>query len=37
MDREIMIRWIQNLLDKATDKQIEYLLYFIKGYISVKK
>lgn len=37
MDRDIMLIWIRHFLSKATDKQLEYLLYFIKGYIGSKK
>lgn len=36
MDRDIMLRWINHFLEQATNKELNYLLYFIKGYISKK-
>lgn len=33
MDRDIMLLWINRLLEQASDKQIRYLLYFIMGFL----
>lgn len=33
MERDVMMFWIRSFLEKATDKQLEYLMYFIRGYL----
>lgn len=37
MERDVMMFWIRSFLEKATDKQLEYLMYFIRGYLNVDK
>lgn len=32
MDKDIMIRWICRMLEQATENQVKYLMYFIRGY-----
>lgn len=37
MSREVMLMWIRALLKEADDETVEYLLYFIKGYVGAGK
>ena len=35
MDRDIMLIWIRRFLEKASDKQLRYLMNFIRGYLKI--
>lgn len=35
MERDIMIIWIRRFLEKASDKQLLYLMNFIRGYLGI--
>lgn len=35
MDRSVMMMWIRFYLQKATDKELEYLMNFIRGYLRI--
>lgn len=35
MDRDIMLIWVSRFLEKANDKQLRYLMNFIRGYLGI--
>ena len=37
MDRSVLLMWIRTFLEKANDEELEYIMYFIRGYLRIDK